>query len=399
MMISFLVCHSVLFGADVSSVVDSDALAAWRSSVKVSAVLGDSECHSIHCYFNTSPESPDGRWVLLFRSSVADAHRGEVCIVERKSGSLQVLAKDVIAEDAHRVACQQWVLNGRRVAFHDLRDEEWIIASVEVGSGEEQVLARGRQLGWGQPDGDVVPVYGPHWDPGEYRDLELLNVRTGEMRTVVTADSVREAYAKSPYAQTFRRYFEGRPMSVFFPILSPDRKRIFFKLSTPAGGGFRSSSGSKRYGIVCYDLQRKCFLHMHPKWGHPAWHPDSRRIINMWSQGPVLIDSETGKVEKNTELPPFGGGHPSVSPDGRLFVTDTRVQSPDGSRRLWAVAVGDFATGGCEILHRFDSSQGAKSWRRAHPHPVFSPDGRRIYFNVSSRPWTQLYVAESSSVR
>ena len=399
MLIAFLVCQSVLFGADASSDAGSDALAAWRSGVKVSAVLGVSECHSIHCYFNTSPESPDGRWVLLYRSATADSHRGEVCIVERESGSLRVLSEDVLVEDAHRVACQQWVLGGRRVVFHDLRDGEWIIASVEVETGAEQVLARGRQLGWGQPDGEVVPVYGPHWDPGKYRDLELLNVRTGVIRSVVTADAVREAYAGSSYAETFRRYFEGRPMSVFFPILSPNQKRVFFKLSTPAGGGFRSLSGSKRYGIVTYDLQRECFLYMHPKWGHPAWHPDSRRIISMWGQGPVLIDSETGKVEKNSRLPWFGGGHPSVSPDGRLFVTDMRVQSPDGSRRLWAVAVGDFASGNCEILHRFDNSQGAKSWRRAHPHPIFSPDGERVYFNVSSGPWTQLYMAESSSVR
>ena len=34
-----------------------------------------------------------------------------------------------------------------------------------------------------------------------------------------------------------------------------------------------------------------------------------------------------------------------------------------------------------EIIHRADNTHGARSWRISHPHPVFSPDGKRIYFN------------------
>ncbi len=378
-------------GRDDRTATGGEALARWREDVEVGPVLGDSECHTIHTYFNTSPESPDGRWVLLCRSITADAHRGDICMVERHTRDVRVLARDVVTEDAHRVACQQWVAGGEQVVFHNLRDEQWLVISVDVRSGSERVLAEGRQLGWGQADGDVVPLYGPHWDPGEHRDLELLNVKTGEVQTVVTAAAVKEAYA-----EWVTRQFGDRPISLFFPILSPDRKRVFFKVSTPAGGGFRSPQGSKRYGILCYDLGQQRFLYMHPKWGHPAWHPDSRRIINIWSQGPVLVDCETGAVEKNAELPPFAGGHPSLCPDGRLFVTDARLESPEGSRRLWGVGVGDFVSGEHELVYRFDNSKGARSWRRSHPHPVFSPDGRRIYFNVSSDKWTRLYVAESS---
>ena len=116
----------------------------------------------------------------------------------------------------------------------------------------------------------------------------------------------------------------------------------------------------------------------------------------MWGRGPVLVDCRTGAVEKNAELPPFPGGHPSLCPDGQLFVTDARLESSEGSRRFWGVVVGDFASGEHELVHSFDNSKGATSWRRSHPHPVFSPDGRRIYFNVSSDKWTRLYVAESS---
>ena len=88
--------------------------------------------------------------------------------------------------------------------------------------------------------------------------------------------------------------------------------------------------------------------------------------------------------------------HPSVAPDGRLFVTDGLVDSVGGPRGYWGVAVGDTRGGRFEVLHRFDNSKGATTWRKNHPHPIFSPDGRRIYFNVNSTDWTQLYVAEAA---
>ena len=46
------------------------------------------------------------------------------------------------------------------------------------------------------------------------------------------------------------------------------------------------------------------------------------------------------------------------------------------------------------MLHRFDNTRGSTSWRRSHPHPVFSSDGKRLYFNVSTDRWTRLFVAE-----
>jgi hypothetical protein len=60
----------------------------------------------------------------------------------------------------------------------------------------------------------------------------------------------------------------------------------------------------------------------------------------------------------------------------------------------WGLAVADAASGAWVMLYRFDGSHGATSWRRSHPHPAFSADGRRIYFNVNAGPWTELYVAE-----
>ena len=360
-------------------------VSCWREP-KVHRVSSELERHAIHAYFNTSPESPDGRWVLYFSSNTAGGHIGEIRIVERTTGRAKVLARDVLVEDAHRTACQQWISGGRRVMFHDLRDEEWVVVSVDIDTLEERVLATGRQIAWGQPAAEIVPLYGPHWDSEAPRDLELLDVESGRIETVLTAEAV-----KATYPEWVAEAFGDREISIFFPCLSPDLSRVFFKLATPAGGDFRSPEASTRKGLVCYDLRACRFLFLHERWGHPAWHPDSRTLLNTPN---ILIDIDTGVVREVPDLPMFPGSHPSVCPDGKLFVTETRLESFGGSGGDWGIVVADLRGDDFDIIHRFENTQGATSWRPPHPHPVFSPDGERIYFNVSTTKWTQLYVAE-----
>jgi WD40-like Beta Propeller Repeat len=262
---------------------------------------------------------------------------------------------------------------------------------VDTDTLEERVLAEGRQVGWGQPHADVVPIYGPHWDPGQHRDLELLDVRSGVVRTALAAAAVRDAYR-----DWVAKRFGDRPISIFFPIFSPDLTRIIFKVATPAGGDFRSKNASERDGLVCYDLQARRFLWMHERWGHPAWHADSRSLVNYDGKGLYVIDAETGAVRRPAKLPAFPGSHPSFGPGGSLFATDF-VPAGSGAAGLWAVAVGSLEQGEHVVLHRFDNARGSTSWRRSHPHPAFSADGRRLYFNVSADRWTRLFVAECES--
>jgi hypothetical protein len=364
------------------------ALARWTAAVQIRPVSTVPDHHTIHSYFTASPESPDGRWVLFYASATPEGYTGELRIQERATGAEQVLVRSLTVEDAHRAACQQWVCGGRFVVFHAYRNGEWVVAAVDVETGEERVLARGRQAGWGRPDSPVVPVYGPHWAPGPYRDLELLHVETGELCTALTAAAVRHAYPDEVAQE-----FGDRPISIFFPILSPDGTRVLFKLATPAGGDFRSPQASHRELLIGYDLAAARFLFIRRRWGHPAWHPDSRRIINVPLQ---LIDSNTGIEHPIPGLPAFPGAHPAVSPDGRLLVTDTHLEPFGGPAGHWGVVVADLCGHASTILHRFENRYGARSWRVSHPHPVFSPDGQRIYFNVSATGWTQLYLAETA---
>lgn len=151
-------------------------LDAWKNA-SVRPVLENAVCHTIHTYYVTSPESPDGKHVLVFMSADRAGYKGDVAIVERATGKTTILARNVVTEDAHRVACQQWLSGGRRVVFQDLRDGEWVVAAVDVATGVERVLAGGRQVGIGSPSGDVIPVIGLHWQANDFADIELLEGR------------------------------------------------------------------------------------------------------------------------------------------------------------------------------------------------------------------------------
>ncbi|MEP6667995.1 MAG: hypothetical protein ABJF10_02515 [Chthoniobacter sp.] len=365
-----------------------DPLAPWRSGVTIKPVAPDQQRHSIHTYFNLSPESPDGKWVLFYTSTAVDGQHGEVRIRNRASGEERVLVENLDVEDAHRAACQQWICKGKSIAYHGERNGEWFVGVTDLDTGKERIHIPGRLSCWGQPNGDLVPLYGPHWNPGPHRDLELLNAATGEIQTVLTADAARAAYP-----DWFAKQYGDQPVSIFFPILSPDASKVFFKLASNGhtNGNPRSKGASAREGLICYNIAEKRFLFLRSSWGHPAWCPDGTTIVNTAF---TLIDSNTGKENRVPGLPVCRGDHPSASPDGKLLITDSTMDKFEGKATDWGIFVADARGNSHVVIDQFDNSHGARSWRVSHPHPVFSPDGKRIYFNVSSGQWTQLYVAE-----
>ena len=387
----FVACLSSLglaFASLLPAADTDDPLSLWSSHVRITPVAPGEGRHTIHSYYTARPESPDGSKVLFFSSRTLDGQSGDVVMRDRITGEETVIAAGLKVEDAHRVACQQWVSHGKRVVFHGQRAQEWFTACVDLDTMKERVLARGQLAGWGQPDADVIPLYGLHWNPGSHRDLELVNVVTGERKTVLTVDALKDAYP-----EWFTKSFGDGSPSIFFPVLSPDLKRVFFKMALSKGGDPRSSGASARQGLICYSLDEKRCLYMNSKWGHPSWHADSRTIVEV---GWTLFDSNDGANHRLQGVPPVRGDHPSASPDGRLIVTDTTLDRFGGSESEWGIVLSHMRGNNHLMLHRFPNNGGARSWRRSHPHPSFSADGKRIYFNVSSGPWTQLYVAERS---
>lgn len=373
----------------VSNGFADDPVAAWSSGVTIKPVSAIEGRHTTHSYYLTNPESPDGTRVLFFTSVDPAGHVGEVRMIERATGKETVLAENVHTEDAHRVACQQWLSGGKRVAFHEVVDKKWRVVVVDVSTLKKTILAEDHQIGFGRPDGDLVPMYGCHWNPGPYRDLDVWDATTGKITTMAKISAVEEKYG-----DWLKREFGGKPCSIFFPVLSPDSKRVFFKVAAGNGGdNYMSSGASHRQGTVVYDFEKGACIWQRQQWGHPAWAPDSQHIFEVGNISFDLAQS-TAKYTRLKDVPTLSGSHPSVSPDGKLMVTDGMSRNVGGKGDEWGVQVADMNGGKWVLLQSFAQNGGAKSWRRNHPHPIFSADGKRIYYNVNEGPFTRLMVAE-----
>ncbi len=365
------------------------------AGVKISQVVPGAECHTIHTYFNISPESPDGKHVLYFASSTPEGHEGEVRILERADGKEKVLARNLTTEDAHRVACQQWCNGGKHVVYHDFRKGKWIVLAIDIASKKEKVLVEDRQLGIVNAGGKWIPVYGCHWNPGPHRDLELINVETGESKTPLTAEQVC-----AEYPEWLNKEFGNGRISIFFPVLSHDGSKVMIKIACGNGGNdFRTPEASHRNGKIIFDLEKSCFIRRYDTWGHPSWHPDSKRIFGVIPDPKTkenknyLSDPQTG--EEIRIIPASPSDHPSFSPDGRFFVTDANIGWRSyGKPGENAIFLASTSKDEYDMIDRFINTGGATSWRQPDPHPVFSLDSRRIYYNVSSGKWTRLHVAE-----
>lgn len=369
------------------------ALRRWREDLLVRPVLPDQQFHSLHAYFGVSPESPDhdGEWLVAFLSDRADGHVGRIVLVHRQTGELEVVDESVEVEDPHRQANQQWVCGGDYVIYMVLRGDEWVVVRANPRDLSTIEMCRGRQLGWGRPHLDEVPLYGPHWDPKGYRDVEMLNVRTGQVRTVLGVDRVLAEHHSFVDELLGAGTANSGAVSLFFPTLSADGRRVFLKLAVPQDRRFRSRRGSLREGLLVYDLTVDRALGARASWAHPSWYSDSRHIL----QRDMVFDAETATTRPVPNLPRLSGSHAMPSPDGNLMVADYLTASDHGRGRVWSVLLADLSCGAHETIHVAPTDgDGTESWRKTHPHPTFNATGDRIYFNVNLGTWSTLHVAE-----
>src|SRR6185437_6443223 len=75
-------------------VAAADPLAPWLHGVTFHAVSEQPQRHSMHSYYVTSPESPDGKWVVFYTStSPTRQEDGEIHIRNRATGEEKALAR------------------------------------------------------------------------------------------------------------------------------------------------------------------------------------------------------------------------------------------------------------------------------------------------------------------
>ena len=135
---------------------------------------------------------------------------------------------------------------------------------------------------------------------------------------------------------------------------------------------------------------------------HEVWNPLCRELLTVkWPHGLIGVDVDTGIVRPVCS---FNAWHAMVNPTGTQMVCDTN--NPDNGLQIFNPQDG---LGQPRVLCESKASNAGDHWRttdhcpyddgpvkvyapqHTHPHPNFSPDGRRVVFTSDRTGQAQIY--------
>lgn len=136
---------------------------------------------------------------------------------------------------------------------------------------------------------------------------------------------------------------------------------------------------------------------------HETWVPGRREIAFVdWPRGMQAVDPETGRTRWITRFPAW---HAGCDPTGRRLVCDTVFPDiglhilpvdggPDDLEAARFLHASQASSEGAHWAHPFPYNDGpvaVKAAQHTHPHPRFSPDGRRVVFTSDRTGHAQIY--------
>jgi len=377
----------------------------------------------IHRFFDTSPVSPSGRYLALFRlpqetRSPRPGEVGEVVLVDRQTGKERVVAQSR-GWEMQLGANVQWGGSDAQLFFNDVDPATWQAFAVELNplTGKSRrlpgtvfmasadgrwlasynlVSSRRAQVGYGVmlPDSLTPRNIGPVDTDG----IDITDTRTGKVRRIV---SIRQIYEQSrpsiaiPNPQDFEYY-------CFQVKWNPQGTRLLTTVQwSPKGGGPR------RRAVITMkpdgsDLRTAITPEQWGKGGHHVnWTPDGEHLsmnLNVDGQpGLELVTVRHDGTDLKTIFTP-GSGHPSRQPKGEpLMVTDAYpdegVAAPDGTVPIRLL---NLTTGSEEsIAHIFLSK--AQGEFRIDAHPAWDRSGRYVVFNGFVNGTRNVFMADLGS--
>ncbi len=134
---------------------------------------------------------------------------------------------------------------------------------------------------------------------------------------------------------------------------------------------------------------------------HETWRPGTMEILTTnWARGVMGIDVKTGATR---QVCSFNAWHPMVDRTGRWMIADTK--NPDTGLQLFNVEDG---AGEPRQICLTEATNAGDHWnlgycpyddgpvdvyapQHTHPHPQFSPDGKRVVFTSDRTGHAQLY--------
>lgn len=374
----------------------------------------------IHRFFDTSPLSPSGRYLALFRlpyenKSPQPGDAGEVILVDVKTGKEKAVAKSR-GWEVQLGANVQWGASDKELLFNNVDTASWtahcvvldpftgksrkLEGTVFMASNDGKRLASYdlvksvyAQVGYGVvvPKKRIRRNIGPVDDDGIF----ITDVASGKSKRIVTIKEIYEKTVPSiaiPNPQDFEYY-------CFQVKWNPQGTRLLTTVQwSPVKGGARQRSviTMKPDGS---DVHTAITPAQWAKGGHHInWTPDGEHLsmnLNVdGREGLELITVKYDGTDLKTVFTP-GSGHPSFHPQGLpLMVTDAY---PDEAitRRDGTVPVRFLHTdtGREETVAEVFVTNVVGEFR-VDPHPAWDRTGRYVIFNGYTGGTRNVFVAD-----
>ncbi|MDA3962703.1 MAG: hypothetical protein PF961_18105, partial [Planctomycetota bacterium] len=347
--------------------------------------IGDPDRATLHAYYDVCPESPDGSQLVCFSFDDAVPGPGRIETRQRDGSGCQIHGR-----------CHGIGHVGGFTHWHDNHTLAWVDSPDAKRSDSGSTIAN-------------LATGTQHALPGRIRQFHLatrrgLVLELGDepnphalWRTVLITDDHGRAQAQLDLTRAAACHPDQDRMppiselNVMNAKWCPDGSHFLVVLTDQL---FCAATGARPRRIKCLVMADATgnevqflgdFSH------HPAWTPDGAGVIAYRTRAEG--DQDLLRYHLDGRAPELliaqaPGTHASMAADQRSIVTDVMR---DGGGQI--VRLDLTQNGAQEVLANF--THGARDHLHGHhPHPVFSHDGSRVYFNAADDGICALYALE-----
>jgi len=147
---------------------------------------------------------------------------------------------------------------------------------------------------------------------------------------------------------------------------------------------------SRLWQVMVDGTGKRPFVRQWPGDGftHEVFGPKGHSLYFISNGGIYCTDFTSGQKKLLVDASNYGACHMSVSPDERFIAADLWLNegTDKHGNPISGILLADTATGDHRILCKFPRLHR----HPGHPHPNFSPDGRKIAFTLADGPNTQV---------